>query len=436
MGLFSSQKNKASAVAIPPEILSDVSVNGVKRGDTTHTVPANLPVQPVSTSPFLKGKTENISAASLSVASPRETSSFPNPSTPSSPVSPSQPSSGEPIPTGEIHFTDTPLQKPSPNNPFLSSGASTPEKKESIPTPTTSFTPAPQGQGSSPFARKPDFSQITRDQALAQKKVEPLPVLKNPTKEKPAKKSFPWANLVSLGVFLLILALISGGSWYYLHTRSIEKEDPEVSIEELTTTQVPETPVKDKEILVDQPNYLQIDIETVTLEQIKALLEQEKQKIQAAGIGSPAEYLVIDKNGNPVAFSRFALLVGANTPADLINASLEPFSLYLYLDQGALRLALAVTLKAETAPNFPNNKIAVAESVKKFFYPTEYQGMDLKTFTFKESTYKNTSIFYINLEEAKNYSLDMTSQEGIFTIANSKNALRAVIDKRLLVPEQ
>ncbi len=154
------------------------------------------------------------------------------------------------------------------------------------------------------------------------------------------------------------------------------------------------------------------------------------------GVTTPVEYLVVDTNSNPVAFSRFAFLVGANTPEDLVAASLEPFSLYLYLDQGALRMALAVTIRPEVGANFPTNKTILPQALKRFFYPQEYATRDLSTLVFSQSSYKGQTISYTNIDEPANYSFDMINQEGILTLANSKNTLRAVIDKRLLVPEQ
>lgn len=415
MGLFSSKKNTPASVPIPPDILADVNVNGMKK-EAVPEAPANLPIgSPSATSPFLKTKESAPQENSAPSDKFQPLTSSPEANIPSG--APQEPASASPKPfqfsdqapiPGEIHFKDP-----------------APAKGEA----------APEAAGS-PFARRPDFSKITEDQALAKKQTDKIPALKMPQGEPArAKKPF-WSvtNIISIVVFILILALISGGSWYYLNTRSVEEEPIDPSIDALSPD-TPEAPSPSSgTVFTDQPNYLNLDIETVTLDQIKALLEQEASKMQAEGITVPVEYLVLDSNGNPVAFSRFALLIGANTPADLVDASLEPFSLYLYIDKGALRTALAITLKAETGANFPTDKKVLPKSLRGFFYPAEYASANFDSLTFGQSSYQNNSISYTNVDEANNFSFDMSTQEGVLTVANSKDTIRAVIDKRLLVP--
>lgn len=419
MGLFSFKKAKPTNVSIPSDILADVNVNGAKKVSANEIgVPANLPVQPSSTSPFLKSKTASVPESAPQVA----TAPVPDIPAATPPTAPSFPAESTPKP---FQFAD---QTPPP------SGVRFNETPPSVAVP-----PVAPPVASTPT--RPDFSQITQDQALVKKEntktLAPLKLNKSIQTQKPEKKPF-WsmANILSVVVFILILGLISGGSWYYLNTRSVQEELPEASIEELQPTLVEEVATESATVMVDQPNYITIDVETITLEQIKILLAEEHEKMVAEGVTTPVEYLVVDKNNNPVAFSRFALLIGAETPNDLVAASLEPFSLYLFVDQGAPRMALAITLKAETSSSFPANKTVLSQSLKKFFYPSEYQATDLSTFPFAQTTHKNNTIHYTNVDEAKNLSLDMTTEEGTLTVANSKNTLRAVIDKRIVIPNE
>ncbi len=402
MGLFSSKKATPPKVEIPADILAAVSVNGEKKLRPAVSFPPTPdPSAPaMSTSPFLKTKNE----ASVQPSAP---SSAPAPSPLAGVVAdtpkPFQFSDQNPLPDEAVHFTDTPV------------------------------TPPAQPVAPQPSVERPDFTQITQDKALEETKkhlapfavrAEPLPSTK--------KSLLSSGTIISLAVFLLILILISGGSWYYLNTRSIQEDaTKEASIGALEQSLTPPPSAQPKgSILVDQPNYLSLDIETVTLPQIKTLIDAEAQKMISEGITVPVEYLVVDTNNNPVAFSRFAFLVGADTPKDLTEASLEPFSLYIFLDQGKPRIALAVTLKAETPASFPANKSVLPESMKKFLYPEEYAGINIKSLSFAQTSYKGSAISYINIDIPKNFAFDMTSQEGILTFANSKNTLRAVIDKR------
>lgn len=422
MRLF-SKKNSSPKTDIPADILADVSVNGEKTlNQGTNLASPNEPAaqSSSSTSPFLKPKTETRAPEGVE---PTLKPAQPLPVQPTSPISFTTPTNTEAA-------KEIPKDIPKPFHFSDQSGVS----------PRVRFpdTAAPKAPASTPEASKPDFSQITQDKALTEKQKEHLAPLKSLKEDMPQKKGsfFSPANLVSLVVFILILGFISGGSWYYLNTRTTEEVTPEVSIGELQEIGTPEEKKSESTILVDQPNYLVLDIETVTGEQIKALLEAEKAKMIAEGITTPVEYLVVDSNNNPVAFSRFALLVGAANPNDLVTASLEPFSLYLVLDQGMLRMALAIALRPEVGANFLADKSVLPQTLKMFFYPAQYAQNDFSNMKFSESSYQGNSIFYANVDESTNYSIDMMQQEGILTVANSKNALRAVIDKRLLVPEK
>lgn len=418
MGLFSSQKNLPPKTEIPEEILAEVSVNGEKKENILPSPPVTLNSAPntvPATSPFLKAKTP-----SQDLSTEPSLANFPQ-NTPSDRPTGEQVSGKNkempksfnfsdqtPLP-GEIHFTDVPTVKSVPqikNNPLGHS-------------------------------ERPDFSQITQDKALAERHREHLKPLKveNFPENKSKKRLWSSSNLLSLIVFLLILIFISGGSWYYLNTRnSSEETASNISIGDLGQMPLPAPGPATPEgtLLVDQPNYLTLDIETATLEQIQGLLNTEAQKMTSQNIITPVEYLAVDMNNNPVAFSRFAFLIGADNPNTLVEASLEPFSLYLFMDNGSLRLALAIPLKENIGANFPTDKSVLPESLKKFFYPEPFNGNSFTNTTFSKSNYKDNTIYYTNIDESKNISLDMTLQEGILTVANSKNALRAVIDKRTL----
>lgn len=420
MGLFSSSKKQPPKIEIPAEILADVSVNGEKKVDSSPQASAT-PLQPLSntapsaTSPFLKTKTPDVNIGSQSETQILQQERPDSTTPPNLPVEKEKEvpksfnfSDQSPLPS-EIHFTDVPGPKPEQgvrnNAPSVS--------------------------------ERPDFSQITQDKALTERHREHLKPLKvgNLPENKGKKSLWSSSNLLSLIVFLLILIFISGGSWYYLNTRNSQGEPaPNISIGDLGQTPLPTPGPKPTEgaLLVDQPNYLTLDIETATLEQIQGLLNTEAQKMMSQNITIPVEYLAVDMNNNPVAFSRFAFLIGADNPNTLVEASLEPFSLYLFMDNGSLRLALAIPLKENIGASFPTDKSVLPESLKKFFYPEPFSGNSFANTVFSQSSYKDNAISYTNIDESKNISLDMTLQEGILTVANSKNTLRAVIDKRTL----
>ncbi len=201
MGLFSSKKSEPPKTTIPADILADVSVNGEKKVTAPALVVPPTPSEtntPVSTSPFLKSRVEN------------PQSSAPAPVT-------EAPSAG-----GAITFTDNPPENTPKPFQFADQNPVSPRVR------------FPETAAGSDFSR-PDFSQITQDKALTERQKEHLAPLKMPKEGAiPTKKTFfSPANLLSLVVFILILGFISGGSWYYLNTRTVEEETPEASIDEL-----------------------------------------------------------------------------------------------------------------------------------------------------------------------------------------------------------
>lgn len=419
MGLFSSHKGAPSKEPVPPEILAEVIVNGEKIISSAATqsvaptsTPSAVPTSPpVATSPFLKPKT-TVNAAPFPVTQdmsiqPAAVAAAPAnlPSQESGAPKAFNFSDQAPLPA-EIHFTDIPDEKP---------------KEIDFPE-ELSVSRAPI----------PDFSHITQDKALTEKQKEHLAPLKtNTSSAKPEKKSFPpGSNALSIGVFVLILLFISGGSWYYLNTRKTEPVMPDMSIGTMTPPPVVNKEAGPDSVLTDQPNYIVLDVETVTISEVKNAIEKEHLKIVAQGITTPVEYLVVDMNNNPVAFSRFSFLLGVTSPNPVVDASLEPFSLYLYNDQGALHIALAVTLAEGQEDQFTSNPALVAESFKNFLYPDGLSGNSFTNQSFQQSSYKENTISYINIDQQKNFSFDMTVQEGILTFANSKNTIRVVIDKR------
>jgi hypothetical protein len=382
MGLFSKKKS-VTAIKIPQEILDDVSVNGEKNQKPAvakqSAVSTEVPQE--STSPFLnkppvKEKEQEI----------KET---PKPFQFSDQIAS----------TEAVHFAE-------------STAAGNKKKEHPVP--------------SEPTKKVPDFSRITEDPTLQGRETTPRETLMEQKKIFLSK-----GNIISVIVFFLILTLISGGSWYYLNTRSaINTESTTESINELEVLTEEAQQKGLQTIATDQPNYLRLDVESIRLADIKLILEEEAQKIQAEGITVPVEYLVTDLNNNPVAFSRFALLTNANVPDTLVNASKEPFSVYLFEEEGSLQVALAVALDEIKSTGLENQVNELAQSLKGLLLAEAEQVALPSALTFNQADYNNQKIYYYNLTVQSGTSFDITFEEQHVIIANNKDLLRAVFDKR------
>jgi hypothetical protein len=384
MGLFSRQK-PVSATGIPKEILDEVTVNGEKKNSPSVITQESVPQEQAreTTSPFFNKPEKQAKVLPQTTEDPG-----PKPFQFADQVSPD----------GAIHFAEQ-----GTNQEVEEDQLSLTEEAKKV----------------------PDFSRIAADPAVqaAESPLSDVALSK-------ARPFFSRGNIISIVVFFLILALISGGSWYYLNTRSAIGNETTESINELEilTEEVNKTGLQT--ISTDQPNYLRLDVESVSLTDIQDILQKEAQKITEEEVTVPVEYLVTDLNNNPVAFSRFALLANANVPDVLVNASREPFSLYLFQEAGALKLALAVALDEGAQSSLEPQVSEVAQSLKNFLLPEAERGALPAALSFNQADYNNQKVYYYNVSEASELSFDITFEDEYIVIANSKSMLRAVFDKR------
>lgn len=404
MGLFSKKKSEPQATGIPAEYLEAVSVNGSPvAAQPTPVVSATVP-EPASPSPFLE--TPGLQP-STSTSAPTTPSKIPLTVHEVAERASTMPTPAPtPVPTtdGAIHFND---DSAAPANLPVASGAMEAEKL--------------------PEKKMPDFSNIVKEPAIKNsEKAFPIP-------KTPKQSLFTRGNLISAGVFIIILALVIGGAWYYLNTRSVDAVPTENPGPDAAsgTTPPPVSAPANTNISLNQANHLKIDVESVTPEDLRKLLEAQGQIMATANINEPVEYLVTDLDDNPISFSRFAFLAGASEPSDLVDVSDEGFSLYLVRTNGLLRIGLSVQLNGKADSSFPKNPEAVFASLKDFLYPADIQSRFPEKKEFKTSDYRNHQITYVNLDATTLSSFDFTSDQNshTFTVSNSKDGLRAIIDK-------
>lgn len=237
-------------------------------------------------------------------------------------------------------------------------------------------------------------------------------------------------NKKTILIFAVASILVIGagiGAWYFLKP-SVEVPVAPESSETQTVPEVPEAKVVTLPFVPDAPNYLSVDTEAVTDLSLWAMLSQAGVKIIEANMGQPVEFLLTDKNNNPIAFSRFVYLMNIPFGEDLVASFDEPFSIFLYNDAGKIRLGLSLTF---TDPVKSQKLVMTKEKTLPYL---------LRTVLFRESTvsresifrsgvYKDQAVRFVNIDTALNISFDYAFREKHWFIGTSKDTLRAILDK-------
>lgn len=259
----------------------------------------------------------------------------------------------------------------------------------------------------------------------------PAPALKPLFDEdapKPASKSkyFMWGGIGIIGVLLV------GGMVYWYMTQSGETAVAPEAVPAVTETTIRVTPVEPEPTPVlpfslTGPNYLSLDTETVTEASFQVLLSEKKQAIVEAGIVQPVEFLLTDKNNNPVAFSRVAYLMNIDLSQPFLASIAESFSLYLYNDQGRVRPGLALSFGTVDGPTlFAKEREGSFPSAFRSFL---YEGMTVpREVTFRSGAYRDQTVRYVNIDETTQTSFDYALRGTTWFIGTSKETLRALLD--------
>jgi hypothetical protein len=109
----------------------------------------------------------------------------------------------------------------------------------------------------------------------------------------------------------------------------------------------------------------------------------------------------------------------------------DNFSLYIYNDQGNIRLGLAVDSKNDvsTKARMFNEEPNLVSEISPLFLDTSFTAP--KAVSFNSSNYANTQIYYLNLATMQNQplSIDYTIFNKKLIIGTSKMTLRSILDK-------
>ncbi len=259
----------------------------------------------------------------------------------------------------------------------------------------------------------------------------PAPTLK-PLFDQPIKPaSEKRSRLLWIGAGIALLLVSAGAVYGYVSSRNTAlPAEPAVEIKatlEVMTPPPAPQPAQAPPFSLIGPNYLSLDTETVTPESFRALLKEKGAIIQNAGIVQPVEFLLTDKNNNPVAFSRVAYLMNIDLSQPFLASLAESFSLYLYNDQGAMRLGLALSFGTVDGPTLfaKEREGAFPYAFRSFLY----QGMTVpREVSFRSGAYRDQAVRFVNIDETTQTSFDYALRGTTWLIGTSKETLRALLD--------
>jgi hypothetical protein len=258
----------------------------------------------------------------------------------------------------------------------------------------------------------------------------PAPSLKPLFDESTSKPARNNRLLLWGGIGMAGMLVVAGVVYWYMTQSKEEMATPEIVPAPETTIRVTTTEPEPTPVLpfsLTGPNYLSLDTETVTPATFQALLGEKKQLILNAGIVKPVEFLLTDKNNNPVAFSRVAFLMNIDLSQPFLAALAESFSLYLYNDQGQVRQGLALSFGTVDGPT-----LFAKEREGSFPYAFRsflYEGLTVpRDVTFRSGVYKEQAVRFVNIDEASQASFDYALRGTTWMIGTSKETLRALLD--------
>lgn len=232
----------------------------------------------------------------------------------------------------------------------------------------------------------------------------------------------------TVGAAVLLLAGV--GTWYFFfgnEEQSLESVSPSNVIQK--TSEIPENlPPKQSPFALGKPNYLSFNIETVSSQDIRRTLSQAADRIIAADIREPIEFLITDQNNNPLAFSRFVFLLKLELDSDVLALIDEKFSLYAYNDAGRPRFGLVLTFKnaQDAASLIERTEVSLPYALQALILePNISVG---KRLTFRSTGYDQFLVRFANIDSDQNISLDYSLYGSQLFIGTSKNTLRAILD--------
>ncbi len=250
-----------------------------------------------------------------------------------------------------------------------------------------------------------------------------------------------WIIPTGIGIFTFLM--VGGGFWYWKHTTTSVTPNPEEEvlppIQETPVTPIEppiETPPPAPVLPFDlqKPNDLSISL-TASPDAFRATLLSASQKIkEATTIQQSVEFRVVDEKGAPVPFAAWSTWLKLSLPSTLLATFDTPFSLFLFNDQGYMRIGLKVTSKnpSQTKMLLAKNESTLLKNILPLYLGTA-PTLPKTPVKFTTGNYKSIPTRYFNfaVPEAPfigGLSLDYVSLNQFIIFGTSKQSTRAILD--------
>lgn len=240
------------------------------------------------------------------------------------------------------------------------------------------------------------------------------------------------AIILYVAVGLMVIAIVLGGYYFLFGRTKKEVAAPQTKPvpQQIEPQPVTEEPVPEPEkYSSEKPNYLSLDIANTSAEEIKKRISDIAEEIKTVSEKQPPyEFLVVDTNNNPVAFPIFATAAKLNLSPIILKNLAEPFSLFLYNDNGNERLSLVVNIKDKKAlasELLKQEKTLLTDASLLFLN----EKPEITKGAFQDNIHKNIPIRFFNVNKEITLSIDYAIVNDKLVISASKNTIRSIIDK-------
>ena len=255
------------------------------------------------------------------------------------------------------------------------------------------------------------------------------------TPSSPNKQSSSVKIILAI-IVILIISIVGLGMYYFLIAKN-SKPAAVTAIQAPTETsptqpQPVETPVaampQPEKYSQDKPNFLSLDVNTMSSDEIKTAITKVAADLKTTETKSPYEFIVVDANNNPVAFPIFAIAAKLNLSPALLSALGENFSLFVFNDNGNVRLGLSATIvKADVAATEIQKQEKTLPADISFMFLDE--SPDQTVASFKDGSYNDAPTRYLNLNAQETLSIDYALSSNNLIIGTSENTEHAIMDK-------
>jgi len=288
-------------------------------------------------------------------------------------------------------------------------------------------------QQGSPFLNSPgtpDFSQ----------KKPSTDAPKNPTlktSEAPQisiKEDSTKGTIIAIIIAFFIVIIAGFGTYYFMLTRKTDMpdlaeelpSDPPLEVSEVIKDEDPVPAIKEDFSSIN-PNYVTIDEDIISQTPLKEILLQKSGEIISSGATTPIEFVITDKQNNPVAFSDFAKISGINLSTKILESLDKEFSLFILNDSSAPGIALAIKTINPTA--LKNTILKEEAMLSTELGPILLPEYEPSTNPFGNHTYKGQAVRYQNLISSQKLAVDYALTEKQLIFATTKLTIESVLDK-------